>query len=575
MKDKQEKNISKSVHQSGPEILVQTLQDEKVDFVFGYPGGSVLSIFDAFYTAGIQNILPRHEQGGIHAAEGYAKASGKTGVVCVTSGPGIANTVTGLADAMLDSVPLVVLSGQVGTDLIGTNAFQELDTLSMTKSITKGTFQVDHLSDLEPVLKKAFALAQTGRKGPVVVDLPKDVMAPGLSNQNEAKTTFSSNKEESSTLTVNQLTQLTAIATALQQAKKPLLLVGGGVMAAHASHLAQEFAHQYFLPAVSTLMGLGTFQKDDPLYIGMVGMHGAYAANMALHECDFLLNIGSRFDDRVALSPDKFAPQAKIAHIDIDANEIGKIIPVDYPLIADAKTALTALLKIDTQPTKHQTWLQTLAERQSQQSYPYQPSDTDIKPQTVVKKIGQLTKGQAYVVTDVGQHQMWAAQFYPFNRSNQLITSGGLGTMGFGIPAAIGARLADANHPVVLFVGDGGFQMTSEELEVIGERQLDIKIVLFNNQRLGMVRQWQDQLFEQRRAETVFDHQPDFGQLAQAYDINYANLNERSQVMEELSAVFNQTGPIIIEIPIPSDEAVSPMILPGKGNNEMLGLNPM
>lgn len=553
---------------SGAEFLIDALVDHNVEMLFGYPGGAVLPIYDTLLTSSFRNILTRHEQGAAHAAEGYAKVTGRTGVILVTSGPGASNAITGIADAMMDSIPLVVLTGQVGTAAIGTQAFQELDVLSMTKSVTKANFQIRNSEEIADVLDQAFSIAQSGRKGPVVVDLPKDMMAQVNNDQRG----FACRSTKPCSLNQVQTQDLDEILNQLSQAKRPLLLLGAGVSSAKAGFLAREFAHNWRLPTVSTLLGLGILEKSDPLFLGMGGMHGSYAANMAFQECDFLMNIGSRFDDRLVPNPKKFAPLAKIAQVDVDSQEINKIVSTQYSVVADAKSVLEYL---NEQPSKQTSkdWLKTTSQNKALHDFKYQTDKELLKPQEVIEEIGRITDGDATIVTDVGQHQMWVAQYYPFKRPNQLVTSGGLGTMGFGIPAAIGAKFADPDHQVVLFVGDGGIQMTSEELEVLAVEKLNVKIVLLNNQALGMVRQWQDEFYDKRRSQTVFTHQPDFDKLAQAYAMAYYRLNKTDDLHEKLTEIFKTEGPALIEVSIPELEQVYPMVAPGSANDEMLGLD--
>ncbi|MCD2256007.1 biosynthetic-type acetolactate synthase large subunit [Lactobacillus sp. CC-MHH1034] len=560
---------------TGAEILVQSLIQHQVDLLFGYPGGAILPVFDSFYTTAFHNVLIRHEQAAAHAAEGYAKTSGKTGVACVTSGPGAANTLTGIADAMLDSVPLVVFTGQVATSAIGTHAFQELDIVKMATPITKACFQVTSVESLPTILDRAFELAQAGRKGPVLVDLPKDVMGQKCYIQKDRLAHQQPRLVPQPTLSLEQTQQVQFILASLKAARKPVVLVGAGVTAAKASALLRTFVTRWHVPVVSTLLGLGNVPVTSDLSLGMAGMHGQFAANMALHECDFLLNIGARFDDRLVPNVAKFAPNAKIAHVDIDANEIGRIVPVDLPFVGDAHLALQALLQADLAPEfqQWQSWLQLCQQRHLDHPYHYHKAEAKLKPQEVIGAVGTVTKGQAIVVTDVGQHQMWAAQFYPYQMANQLVTSGGLGTMGFGIPAAIGAAYAHPDKTIVLFVGDGGFQMTSEELEVLAIEQLNIKIVLLNNQTLGMVRQWQDEFYQQHHSASMFPQQPNFEALAAAYGISYQTLQKQDDLVAKLDLIFAKPGPFLIHVPIPTFEQVYPMIAPGHGNNEMMGVD--
>lgn len=554
---------------SGAESLIKSLLDHQVDLLFGYPGGAVLPIYDTLLTSSFQNILTRHEQGAAHAAEGYAKVTGRTGVILVTSVPGASNAITGIADAMMDSTPLVVLTGQVGTSAIGTQAFQELDIVSMTKAVTKANFQIKRNEEVADTLDQAFTIAQTGRKGPVLVDLPKDIMASVIDNNRQVVLRRPADKS----LSAVQQKQLDVILERLSKAKRPLLLLGAGVSSANAGDLAQQFAHQWNLPTVSTLLGLGILKSEDPLFLGMGGMHGSYAANIAFQECDFLLNVGSRFDDRLVPNAKKFAPKAEIAHIDIDPDEIGHIVRTQYSVVADAKKALEYLTTKKVSGHISSNWLERIQANKTEHAFSYQKSATDLKPQEVIQAVGEVTKGEAVIVTDVGQHQMWVAQYYPFQYPRQLITSGGLGTMGFGLPAAIGAKYATPEKEVVLFVGDGGIQMTSEELEVMAAENLDIKVILLNNKTLGMVRQWQDEFYDKRRAQTVFDHQPNFEKLAQAYNVAYYQLKKTDDLKDKLTKIFQKKGPALIDVTIPSFEQVYPMIAPGSANDEMLGIN--
>lgn len=558
--------------QNGADLLVQSLADQGVELLFGYPGGAVLPEFDALYKAKFNNILVRHEQGAVHAAEGYAKSTGKTGVVIVTSGPGATNAITGIADAMSDSVPMVVFTGQVGMSVIGTNAFQEADVLSMTAPVTKNNYQIRSAADVPKIVAAAFQVAQSGRKGPVVVDLPKNVM-------NETATTeiIAQRPEPLSMIKAKEkreaMGKLTDMLIALDKAKKPLLLAGGGVIAAKAGDEFKTFARKHQIPVISTLLGIGAIPSQDPLFMGMAGMHGTYTANMAIHECDLLINIGCRFEDRLATNPKRFAPNAQIAHIDIDASEIGKIIKTDFGIIGDAKAALKEMLLAEPTATKHADWLTLNQERRAKHPYHYRTQPGALKPQQIIEEVGRLTAGKAIVTTDVGQHQMWAAQFYPFTFPGQLITSGGLGTMGFGLPASVGARFANPDRPVVLFTGDGSLQMTSEEMDVIHGYDLNIKIILLNNHTLGMVRQWQDLFYDKRRSQTIFHEQPNFQKLADAYGIQYCALDPEQNWQAALKQAMTSEHAAFIEAPIPQLEAVSPMIAPGQPNENMLGVD--
>lgn len=555
--------------QTGADLLIKCLENQGVELIFGYPGGSVLPLYDALYDEAIPNILTRHEQGAVHAAEGYAKATGKPGVVIVTSGPGATNVVTGIADAMIDSVPLVVITGQVTTPGIGKDAFQEADMLGITVPITKNNYQVRNIEELPRIINEAFHIATTGRKGPVLIDLPKDITIlkgdPAI-NQPVYLESYQP------TLTPSCL-QIERLMGLLKKAKKPVLLVGGGVVAANGGQELRQLVEKYQLPTVSTLLALGLLPHNHPNFLGMGGMHGTYAANMALMEADLLINLGSRFDDRLACSPEDFAPQATIAHIDVDPVEIGKIIHTDIPIVGDAKIALQQMLSIELAAPDCEEWRMICKARQQRYPLKYEWNEKVIKPQAVIEIIGRITEGKSYIVTDVGQHQMWVAQYYPFQFSKQLITSGGLGTMGYGIPAGIGVKFGKPNHSVVVFVGDGGFQMTNQELAILNQNHLDIKFILLNNQSLGMVRQWQEKFFNERRSQSVFHDQPDFMKMAEAYGIAGKKITEPATLEAELQAAFDTPGPTLIEVLVCNKEHVLPMIPAGMSNDQMLGVD--
>ncbi|MBM7712961.1 biosynthetic-type acetolactate synthase large subunit [Enterococcus xiangfangensis] len=555
--------------QTGADILINCLENQGVELIFGYPGGAVLPLYDSLYDETIPNILTRHEQGAVHAAEGYAKATGKPGVVIVTSGPGATNVVTGIADAMIDSVPLVVISGQVSRAGIGKDAFQEADILGITVPITKNNYQVRDIEDLPRIVSEAFHIATTGRKGPVLIDLPKDITTLKSNPKIENVVQLESYQPTTtpSTLQIERLMNL------LKQSKKPLVLAGAGVVAANGGEELRQFVEKYQLPTVTTLLGLGLLPHDHPNFLGMGGMHGAYAANMALMETDLLINIGSRFDDRLACSPEAFAPYAKVAHIDVDPVEIGKVIPTDVPIVGDAKIALQQMLAVEIGSPDYDQWRELCEERKQKHPLKYERDEKVIKPQEVVEIIGRITEGKSYVVTDVGQHQMWAAQFYPFQFPKQLITSGGLGTMGYGIPAGVGVKFGKPNNSVVVFVGDGGFEMTNQELAILNQNNLDIKFVLMNNQSLGMVRQWQEKFFNERRSQSVFQQQPDFMKMAEAYGIGGKKITNPATLDKELQEAFAAPGPMLIEVMISNREHVLPMIPAGMPNDQMLGVD--
>ncbi|QPK87763.1 acetolactate synthase large subunit [Bacillus velezensis] len=556
---------------NGALMLIESLKKENVEMIFGYPGGAVLPIYDKLYQSGLVHILPRHEQGAIHAAEGYARVSGKPGVVIATSGPGATNLVTGLADAMIDSLPLVVFTGQVATSVIGSDAFQEADILGITMPITKHSYQVRRPEDLPRVIKEAFHIAATGRPGPVLIDIPKDVAAfeGEFRYDHEISLPGYQPVKEPNYLQIRKLVE------AVSSAKKPVILAGAGVLHGKASEDLKNYAEQQQIPVAHTLLGLGGFPADHPLFLGMAGMHGTYTANMALYHCDLLISIGARFDDRVTGNLKHFAKSAKVAHIDIDPAEIGKIIETQIPVVGDSKIVLQELLKQNGKQGQTEEWKQQLSEWKEE--YPLWYTDDreeGLKPQKLIEYIHQFTNGEAIVATDVGQHQMWAAQFYPFRKADKWVTSGGLGTMGFGLPAAIGAQLADRNATVVAILGDGGFQMTLQELDVIRQLNLPVKVVILNNECLGMVRQWQEIFYEERYSESKFSAQPDFVKLSEAYGIKGVRISSEEEAEEELKKALSSKEPAVIDVRVAKSEKVFPMIAPGKGLHEMVGVKP-
>ncbi|AIU82722.1 MULTISPECIES: acetolactate synthase large subunit [Bacillus] len=556
---------------NGALMLIESLKKENVEMIFGYPGGAVLPIYDKLYQSGLVHILPRHEQGAIHAAEGYARVSGKPGVVIATSGPGATNLVTGLADAMIDSLPLVVFTGQVATSVIGSDAFQEADILGITMPITKHSYQVRRPEDLPRVIKEAFHIATTGRPGPVLIDIPKDVAAfeGEFRYDHEISLPGYQPVKEPNYLQIRKLVE------AVSSAKKPVILAGAGVLHGKASEDLKNYAEQQQIPVAHTLLGLGGFPADHPLFLGMAGMHGTYTANMALYHCDLLISIGARFDDRVTGNLKHFAKSAKVAHIDIDPAEIGKIIETQIPVVGDSKIVLQELLKQNGKQGQTEEWKQQLSEWKEE--YPLWYTDNreeGLKPQKLIEYIHQFTNGEAIVATDVGQHQMWAAQFYPFRKADKWVTSGGLGTMGFGLPAAIGAQLADRNATVVAILGDGGFQMTLQELDVIRQLNLPVKVVILNNECLGMVRQWQEIFYEERYSESKFSAQPDFVKLSEAYGIKGVRISSEEEAEEELKKALSSKEPAVIDVRVAKSEKVFPMIAPGKGLHEMVGVKP-
>ncbi|MGE9905636.1 acetolactate synthase large subunit [Streptococcus alactolyticus] len=562
------KHIKLTESKNGSELLLETLASLGIDTVFGYPGGAVLPLYDAIYQFdGVRHILARHEQGALHEAEGYAKSTGKIGVAIVTSGPGATNAITGIADGMSDSVPMLVFTGQVARSGIGKDAFQEADIIGITMPITKYNYQIRDVADIPRIITEAVHIATTGRPGPVVIDLPKDVSEMKTSFYYDPEVTLPSYQP---TIEPNAL-QVKKILTQLKKAKKPLIVAGGGVNYANAAEELQAFAERYNIPVVSTLLSLGVMPIEHPLSLGMGGMHGSYASNMALMECDFMINFGCRFADRLTGNPDTFAADAVVAHVDIDPAEIGKVVKTKIPIVGDAKAALQILLEAEPVKTRHEDWTDSVLANKAKAPFSYKFDENIIKPQHAIATIGKITKGDAIVVTDVGQHQMWAAQFYPYKNARQLITSGGLGTMGFGIPAAIGAKLANPDKEVILFVGDGGFQMTNQELALLNGYGVPIKVVLMNNHSLGMVRQWQESFYDEHRSESTFDDEPNFQLLAEAYGVSHYKFTNPNTLENDLT-IITENRPMLIEVAISNREHVYPMVPSGKSNSEMLGV---
>jgi acetolactate synthase I/II/III large subunit len=550
---------------SGAQMVVAGLKRLGVDTVFGYPGGAILPVYDALYESGIEHVLTRHEQAAIHAAEGYARASGRVGTVLATSGPGATNLVTGIADAFMDSVPLVVLTGQVATPMLGRDAFQEADVLGITMPITKHSYQVRDAADLPRILAEAYYIAGTGRPGPVLIDIPKDVAiqsAPFLFPEDVHLRGYHPVTEP------NPL-QIDRIASAIAKAERPLLYIGGGIVGAGAAEEIRNLARRTGIPVVSTLMGLGAFPPDDSLFLGMLGMHGTYAANMAVYECDLLIACGVRFDDRVTGKLERFSPNSKKVHIDIDPAEIGKNIAIDYPLVADVKKALGALL------IKHPLPSCTAWREQVQEwhrNYPLtfeQEPDGVLKPQYVIDLLQTATNGEAVVTTEVGQHQMWAAHFYRAHEPRTFITSGGLGTMGFGFPAAMGAQLARPDATVVCIAGDASFQMNIQELQTVAERGLPVKVFVINNRFLGMVRQWQEMFYENRLSESRIGA-PDFVRVAEAYGVKGLRASSPDEAVRAVAEALAWPGPVVVDFAVEEGENVFPMVAPGQGNCEMI-----
>ncbi|MCK9407956.1 MAG: biosynthetic-type acetolactate synthase large subunit [Bacteriovoracaceae bacterium] len=549
---------------TGAEIFVRSLIEEKVDIVFGYPGGAVIGIYDALHDiSDITHILTRHEQGAVHAAEGYAKASGKPGVALVTSGPGATNTVTGIADAYMDSIPIVVFTGQVALKLIGNDAFQEADIVGITRPITKHNYLVRDVNELAATIREAFYVATTGRPGPVLVDLPKDVMA--------TKTVFSYPKTVKMRSyvphTEGHQKQLDKAIALIEKSKRPVLYVGGGTILSNAAEELTKFARKTNIPVTTTLHGLGAFPESDELSMGMLGMHGTWYSNTAVNYCDLLIAVGARFDDRVTGKTDAFAPEAKKIHIDIDPSNISKNVKVDVPIVGDVKKVLQQLLpQVTALDTKD--WIQTIKNWKEEHPLRYK-NGKYIRMQHVIQTISEVTKGNAVMVSDVGQHQMWMAQFYRYIHPRTHLTSGGLGTMGFSLPAAMGAAFARKDLPIISMSGDGGIQMNLQELATIREHNVPVKILIMNNGYLGMVRQWQE-LFWRKRYSHVEMFGPDYVKLAAAYGIPGFRATLTEEVDDIVKKMFEIEGPVIVEFKVVKEENVYPMIPAGQTYHEII-----
>ncbi len=559
---------------TGAQILLETFKREGVDVFFGYPGGAVIDIYDEITRhPDLRHILVRHEQAAVHAADGYARASGKVGVCLVTSGPGATNTVTGIATAYCDSIPLVIITGQVPTPLIGNDAFQEVDIVGITRPCTKHNFLVKDITKLTTVLRQAFYLARSGRPGPVLVDLPKDVMQTAIEfvwpesvQMRSYNPTYKPN--------LNQLRKAT---DEIIKAKRPLILIGGGVISSDAAPTLKELAETYHLPIASTLMGLGGFPSNNDLWLGMVGMHGCYAANKAINSCDLIMAVGARFDDRVTGRISAFAPNARIVHIDIDPTSIRKNVNVHVPVVGDCHEALKGLLSILSSRNQeknweqdHSDWIKQLRSWDKDCPVCYQNAKDGVKPQAVIEALHRISEGNAIIATEVGQNQMWAAQFYGFDKPRTLLTSGGLGTMGYGLPAAIGAQFAFPDSLVVNVAGDGSIQMNIQELATAIENKLPVKILILNNSKLGMVRQWQELFYNKNYSFTDMEAQPDFVKLAEAYGAEGYRITEASQLETTLKKALSSPHTAIIDVVVEREENVYPIVPAGAALDEML-----
>ncbi|HHH45894.1 MAG TPA: acetolactate synthase 3 catalytic subunit [Thiotrichales bacterium] len=559
---------------TGAEIFVRCLQEEGVDLVFGYPGGAVLHIYDALYQQEkVQHILVRHEQAAVHAADGYARSTGRPGVVLVTSGPGATNAVTGIATAYMDSIPLVVFTGQVPTHLIGNDAFQEVDSIGITRPCVKHNFLVKDVRDLAETIKKAFYIASTGRPGPVVVDIPKDVTADRCEFHYPKKVRLRSYNPT----TRGHTGQIKKAVDLILSAKRPMIYTGGGVILDDASEELVEFTKLLGYPITNTLMGLGAYPAEDPQFVGMLGMHGTYEANMAMHNCDVLIAIGARFDDRVTGNVEKFCPAAKIVHVDIDPASISKNVKVDIPIVGPVHDVLRQMLhilkKTDRRPDAEAlaAWWEQIEEWRALDCLKYDRESPLIKPQYVIETLHRLTEGNAFVTSDVGQHQMWTAQYYKFNKPRRWINSGGLGTMGFGLPAAMGVQLAHPDETVCCVTGEGSIQMNIQELSTCRQFGLPIKIINLNNRYLGMVRQWQEFFYQKRYAMSYMESLPDFVELAKSYGHVGMRIDRPEDVEGALrEALAMKDRLVFLDFITDQTENVYPMIPAGAGQNEMI-----
>jgi len=560
---------------NGARILLECLKLEGVDTVFGYPGGTVINLYDELFSfKDIRHILPRHEQAGVHAADGYARASGKVGVAIATSGPGATNTITGIATAYMDSIPLVIITGQVPTALIGNDAFQEVDIIGITRPCTKHNFLVKDVKDLATIVKKAFYIARSGRPGPVLIDFPKDVQIastefkyPDTVDIRGYKPTIEGHPR-----------QVEKAVTMMLAARKPVIYVGGGAILGNAAAELTQLGRTLNIPVTTTLMGLGSFPEDDPLSLGLLGMHGSYYANMAVSHADLLVAVGARFDDRVTGKIATFAPHAKIIHIDVDPTSIKKNVRVDLPIVGDVKGVLARMLKVLEEnrdklaelKANLAPWLQEIAGWKAKHPMAFKQSTSVIKPQFVIRKLRELSDADAIIATDVGQHQMWTAQFFGFTQPRTLLSSGGLGTMGFGVPAAMGAQAAFTKRQVIAICGDGGFQMNMQELATLVQNRLPVKICILNNNFLGMVRQWQELFFDKRYSQTCLDLPIDFIKLAEAFGAKGFQATKPDEVDAVIKKGFKTPGPVIMEFKVAREEKVLPMVPGGASLTEMV-----
>ena len=556
---------------NGAQAILESLKREQVDIIFGYPGGAVLDLYDALYQTKYPHILTRHEQGAVHAADGYARATGKVGVCFATSGPGATNLITGIATANMDSIPLVCFTGQVGKPLIGKDSFQEADIVGITTPITKHNYLVKKASELPRVIKEAFFIASTGRPGPVVIDIAKDVFTTQIEYEYPENVHL---RGYSGDFTGKEQ-EIDAVVEAVKQAAKPVIFIGGGVTLSNTTQLLREIVAETHIPVVSSLMGLGCVPAARDGFLGMVGMHGSYAANMAVQECDLLIGIGVRFDDRVTGKVDEFAPNAKVVHFEVDKAEINKNVLVDYPVIGDLRWSLP-LFKQKLQAagenfsSKFSTWMQQVIDMDKKYPFSYTQDAPCILPQQVIDTVSELADDDTVVVTDVGQHQMWAAQFYNARKPRQFLTSGGLGTMGYGLPAALGAKLGQPDKQVILFTGDGSIMMNCQEMATAADNDIDVKIVVLHNHVLGMVTQWQRMFYGKRYSQTILNSKTDLVKLAEAMGMQAVCIKQKENLKESLQQALSSKGPMLIDVMVPANEDVLPMVAPGAKLDDMV-----
>ncbi len=556
---------------NGAQAILESLRREKVEVIFGYPGGAVLDLYDALYKVKYPHILTRHEQGAVHGADGYARATGKVGVCFATSGPGATNLITGIATANMDSIPMVCFTGQVGNPFIGKDSFQEADIVGITTPITKHNYLVKRVEDLPRVIKEAFFIASTGRPGPVVIDIAKDVFTAQLDYEYPEQVHLPGYSGEFS----GDEHQVEVVVEALKAAKKPVFFIGGGMTLSNEAELFRQIVETTHIPVVSSLMGLGCIPSTQKGFLGMVGMHGSYAANMAVQESDLLIGIGVRFDDRVIGKVASFAPNAKIAHFDVDKAEINKNVVAEYPVVGDLRWSLPIFAHMlqasqEDYPLKFHEWSSYIIDLNEKYPFDYKKHNKYIMPQCLIETVSKLVDDDTIVVTDVGQHQMWAAQFFNSRKPRQFLTSGGLGTMGYGLPAALGAKLGQPSKKVVLFTGDGSIMMNCQEMSTAADNNIDVKVVLLHNKVLGMVTQWQRMFYGQRYSQTLLGGKTDFVKLAEAMGMKACRIDKPEELESGLKAALNAEGPMLIDVMLPANEDVLPMVAPGASLSDMV-----